>query len=267
MKKGFSFWLGHAAALLLAAGMVISLPFAVAARDLGAVLFSAERMRSILENRLIETGFLDDFDRPDGGVGNDWQQITSGSIDVIIADGKAQVPGDPNDPYERQTGGISRPLQEGSRVTISARLYDSHVSWGGGVYIGNYLHDLTIWDDGSGNGFGVRIDRAQNTYPDVTISLIDSGSVLESYDVEAEPIYINGGSFDLVIVIEDSGTVTATIGHAPNPWETHVFATPVSIASSGQNFSWKAHRPRSGWSPRPPQRYPRLDNLRIIVSP
>ncbi len=59
MKKGVSFWLGHAAATILAAGMVISLPFAVAARDLGAVLFSPERVRSILETRLIETGLLD----------------------------------------------------------------------------------------------------------------------------------------------------------------------------------------------------------------
>lgn len=59
MKKGFFFWLGHLTALILAAGMVISLPFAIAARDLGAVLFSRERVRSIMNSRLLESGLLD----------------------------------------------------------------------------------------------------------------------------------------------------------------------------------------------------------------
>lgn len=58
MKKSFAFWTGHVIALALAAGMVLSLPFALAARDLGAVLFSRERVHSILQSRLIESGVL-----------------------------------------------------------------------------------------------------------------------------------------------------------------------------------------------------------------
>jgi hypothetical protein len=59
MKRSFTFWIGHLAALLLAAGMVISLPFAIAARDFGVVLFSQTRVQSILQSRLIDSGFID----------------------------------------------------------------------------------------------------------------------------------------------------------------------------------------------------------------
>jgi hypothetical protein len=59
MKRGFAFWFGHLAALLLAAAMVITLPFAIAARDFGVVLFSPARMQSILQSRLIDSGLFD----------------------------------------------------------------------------------------------------------------------------------------------------------------------------------------------------------------
>ncbi|MDF1498863.1 MAG: hypothetical protein P1P76_00090 [Anaerolineales bacterium] len=57
-KKGFSHWLGLLVALILAVAMICMLPFAIAARDLGAVLFSQERVQAILHSRLIETGSL-----------------------------------------------------------------------------------------------------------------------------------------------------------------------------------------------------------------
>jgi hypothetical protein len=58
MRKGIGFWIGRIAAWFLAAGMVLSLPLSIAARDLGVVLFSQERMQSILQTRLVETGTL-----------------------------------------------------------------------------------------------------------------------------------------------------------------------------------------------------------------
>jgi hypothetical protein len=59
MKKGIIYWLGHLTAIVLAAVMILTLPFAIAARDLGAVLFSPQRVRTILESRLIESGAIE----------------------------------------------------------------------------------------------------------------------------------------------------------------------------------------------------------------
>jgi hypothetical protein len=58
MGKGIKFWIGHILAWLLAVSMVLGLPFAIAARDLGAVLFSPDRMQAILRARLVESGTL-----------------------------------------------------------------------------------------------------------------------------------------------------------------------------------------------------------------
>lgn len=59
MKKGITYWIGHLTAILLAAVMIFTLPFAIAARDLGAVLFSPQRVGTILESRLVESGAIE----------------------------------------------------------------------------------------------------------------------------------------------------------------------------------------------------------------
>jgi hypothetical protein len=78
MNKGLMYWIGHIFAWLLVIGMVVSLPFAIAARDLGAVLFSPDRIQTILRARLVESGTLNRvlaealFDGENIAGGNDW---------------------------------------------------------------------------------------------------------------------------------------------------------------------------------------------------
>jgi hypothetical protein len=83
MKKGMTFWLGHLSALLLAVAMVLTLPFAIAARDLGAVLFSPQRVHAILETGLIESGAFDRilartlFEDLATGGGGEWYRLAT----------------------------------------------------------------------------------------------------------------------------------------------------------------------------------------------
>lgn len=58
-NRSIGYWLGHLIALALAITMIITLPWAIAARDIGAVVFTQERVHSILQLRIIESGVLE----------------------------------------------------------------------------------------------------------------------------------------------------------------------------------------------------------------
>ncbi|MFC1635117.1 hypothetical protein ACFL5Z_09765 [Planctomycetota bacterium] len=68
-------------------------------------------------------GFLDDFDRPNGDVGNGWATQTDGTITVQIVDNEVLIAGEQGTDWVRC--GISRPVVDETRVSCDYKADDS----------------------------------------------------------------------------------------------------------------------------------------------
>jgi len=69
-------------------------------------------------------GFLDDFNRPDGDLGNGWQTETYGTIEIKIVDSEILVAGrQPSDWWWRS--GISRPVEDETRFSFDFKADDN----------------------------------------------------------------------------------------------------------------------------------------------
>ena len=68
-------------------------------------------------------GFLDDFDRADGDVGNGWATRTDGTIEVKIVDNEVLIAGEQGTDWVRC--GISRPVVDETRISFDFKADDS----------------------------------------------------------------------------------------------------------------------------------------------
>jgi hypothetical protein len=68
-------------------------------------------------------GFLDDFDRADGNLGNGWATQTDGTIEVLIADNEVLIAGDQGTDWVRC--GLSRPVEDETRISFDFKADDS----------------------------------------------------------------------------------------------------------------------------------------------
>jgi len=68
-------------------------------------------------------GFLDDFDRADGNLGNGWATQTDGTIEVLIVDNEVLIAGDQGTDWVRC--GLSRPVEDETRISFDFKADDS----------------------------------------------------------------------------------------------------------------------------------------------
>ncbi|MCP4609504.1 MAG: hypothetical protein GY845_12390 [Planctomycetes bacterium] len=68
-------------------------------------------------------GFLDDFDRPDGDLENDWQTQADGSIEVTIVDNEVLIAGEQGTDWARS--GFSRDADGETRISFDFKADDS----------------------------------------------------------------------------------------------------------------------------------------------
>ena len=68
-------------------------------------------------------GFLDNFNRADGDVGNDWVTRTDGTIEVKIVDNEVLIAGEQGTDWVRC--GISRPVEDETRISFDFKADDS----------------------------------------------------------------------------------------------------------------------------------------------
>ena len=68
-------------------------------------------------------GFLDDFDRPDGDVGNDWMTQADGTIQVTIVDNEILIAGEQGTDWQRS--GLSRTVENETRISFDFKADDS----------------------------------------------------------------------------------------------------------------------------------------------
>jgi len=68
-------------------------------------------------------GFLDDFDRPNGDLGNDWATQTNGTIEVTIVDNEALIAGEQATDWTRS--GLSRDAGGETRISFDFKADDS----------------------------------------------------------------------------------------------------------------------------------------------
>jgi len=116
--------------------------------------------------------FVDDFNRPDGPVGNGWTDALANTQgNLVVRDGALSTPG-PNG-----SGGVFRPVDTLRPINLSARI--TYLNGFGGA---RYRYDTTILvgsDAGGETGYGVVFSRGDENYADSAVSLIFNGVVLQ----------------------------------------------------------------------------------------
>ena len=91
--------------------------------------------------------FMDDFNRPDGELGNDWATVTDGTIEVKIVDNEVLIAGEQATDWARS--GLSRAVEDETRISFDFKTDDNF-----NVHIriddadtGTYI-DVYAWPDG-----------------------------------------------------------------------------------------------------------------------
>jgi F5/8 type C domain len=136
-------------------------------------------------------GFLDDFDRPDGEVGNGWSTQTDGTITVEIVDGEVLIAGEQGTDWAR--AGISRDAEGESRIAFDFKADDSfnvHIRIGDADTSAFFE---PYWPPGSACQYA---NSEDGSWPGWT-TLADSGMI--------------AGEYNTVVVEQEGTTLTLTL--------------------------------------------------------
>jgi hypothetical protein len=142
----------------------------------------------------------DDFDRPDGVVGNGWANTTgnvngnlvivNGALSTSSTDGQA---------------GVYRLISLSGPVTVSATLTQEN---GFGGLLKRYGVGVRFGSDGSlVSGYGINFHRGDETFADSNVSLILNGATLASLPSSFQ----FGASITTTITFNPDGTITGSV--------------------------------------------------------
>jgi murein DD-endopeptidase MepM/ murein hydrolase activator NlpD len=146
------------------------------------------------------SSFTDDFNRPDGPVGNGWTN-TIGDVngDLLIHNGVVTTPG----PAGR--AGIYRPVDLSLPVTVSARLTDLN---GFGGLLDRYDQDVLFGSNGTlSNGYGISLHRGDQNYSDSSVNLTLNGTALAS----APSSFQFGSAITVTVTLAPDGSITGSV--------------------------------------------------------
>lgn len=197
------------------------------------------------------TPFFDDFNRPDGPVGNGWIDRAGNAAPSEIENGMLLLP---------NVGGelgVMRPLPATwSAVRIQATV-EGHVN-ANTNRDNRFDQQVTVFADHLDNGYGLGIHRSDQGVANSSIGVIGGTGTPQVLT----PFQFSGKLF-LDVTISSDGAIT---GHASNGVTVFPFgfsADPAISSYSGSNFLWSSGTSASGDI----TDGPRLDDIGIEVIP
>ena len=177
----------------------------------------------ISSEALSQTGFFDDFNRPDSQtVGNGWHTAsnTTTSNHLFIKDGQLT-----RTTFE-DLSRIYRPFDFSAPVLISATLAETS---GFGGLLGRYSADIGILSDGTSDGYRVSFYRGDQNFNNSEIILMDGASRIASISPQIQ----FGHQIDIQLNFGLDGSVVGAIGQNGQS-ESFSFG-PHHVLSSGEN--------------------------------
>jgi len=200
--------------------------------------------------------FFDDFNRPDGPVGNGWTNTTGNAV------GNLELLNDEVTSTDALGyAGIFRPLSFTYPLRIQATIKDTIDSEGARS---RFESRFFIFNDGSvWSGYGINVGRSSNRFSNSGVGLYDG---VGPYDTD-HWVDIIGSTFqfefelDVDFTIFQDGSIVGSITEGINTFDFNF--GPRLIQSSGENFSYgHTFRGNAGGSLNP-----RMDNLSISAEP
>lgn len=194
------------------------------------------------------TSFYDDFDRPNGSVGNGWSNLPGAPDGNLIIHNKTLVPSKTNCDV-----GVSRPIGYAGIVTLSAPMTQQN---GYGGLTRRYVTRLIFKNDGSlMGGYGVTVYRGDQNYDNSAVYLTLNGTLLQTI-----PSTFQFGTWLHVdLNLFPDGRIW---GRVRGDGHRFTFAFPKHYIGNltGQNFAIVQGCPddRAG-----PQIYPRINSVSI----
>jgi hypothetical protein len=237
-------------------------------------------------------GFFDDFDRPDGDVGNGWATQADGTITVRIVDNEVLITGQQGTDWVRS--GISRDVVDETRISCDFRANESlnfHIrindaatsaycevyTWGGPLIHANAPDGgWPGWTDIAGSNI---ISGEYNT---VALELVDGEVIVTLNDTEVAALpNANLTSIGSVLIASDAAAGTSGSLHIDNVLIGVVVAQTAKDPSPGDGdtnvpqdviLSWQpgssavAHDVYFGETFEDVNKAPTMDTLDVLVS-
>jgi hypothetical protein len=198
-----------------------------------------------------QTTLLDDFNRPDGTVGNGWTNtLNNVSADLEIL--SAQLSSD----QVGGAGGVYRPLSFTDPVRVTATLKETVRSSGAGGRFESFF--LVENDTHRTNGYGLLLHRTGIGSNNSAVTRVEDGIGIDSI---SSPFQFTS-CLELDFTFDPDGSIVGTIVEGANSF-SFAFGTRTLTTSAGGNFSY-SHSHRGAASP---AINPRLDDLRIETCP
>ena len=167
--------------------------------------------------------FTDDFNRPDGPVGNGWSNTignTGGNLG--IRSGALSTPG----PDGR--AGIYRPIDLSATVTVSGTLTQSN---GFGGLLNRYDTSFLFGDASSPlSGYGVYFSRSDQNFANSTVNLMLNGGILESVPSSFQ----FGASITPTFTFNPDRSIAGSVAGSGNTFNFSF--GPRSVTLPGSNF-------------------------------
>lgn len=193
--------------------------------------------------------FSDNFDRPDGPVGNGW---------AIAPGGTAGEPSIQNNRVATSvmsggSTGIYRPIDLAFPITVSATLTPTN-GFGGFNSINRYEHTVLIGSEGGiGTGYGLGIWRTDASFSNSRVQRKLNGVFLD----EALADFQFGAFIDLSFTVAADGSIEGVVGD-----DNHSFSfsfTSMVVTMPGPNVLFSINDPAAGDT----VIHPSVDNVNI----
>jgi hypothetical protein len=194
--------------------------------------------------------FADDFNRPDGPVGNGWAQAPdSNGGDLAIRNGRLTPVGGGGG-----NSSVYHPMNMSLPVTVSGTLTEQN-----GYYtflLGAYSAAMVIGSTGSlSSGYGITFHRSDQNYANSDVELLVDGVPIEALS----STFQYGSSINVAATFEADGSI---VGAVTGDGNTFNFSFgPRTVVLSGSNVSvWFAHPDTALIG----STQPTLDNLSLV---
>lgn len=195
------------------------------------------------------TIFVDDFNRPDGDIGNGWAISSDSDVAMTIASNQLMNSSDSGNDL---LSGIYRSLPFSNSARIEATLSEMSASTGASRFYSQFL----VRSDGSiSSGYGILVLRSSDGFNNSQVVLVEDGEWISS---SISPFQFSQ-SLLIDVVIQSDGSIDGTISEGSQSFEFSF--GPRTITASGGNFQFvtPGNDPRNSTL----NIRPRLDDLKL----
>lgn len=190
------------------------------------------------------TTFTDDFNRPDGVVGNGWLPWTGGpSGDLVIQDGALTAP----DPF--MFSGIYRPVDYSAPVTISGTFTQTSGYLGPSRYESGFLLGTT---GAMASGYEVLFQRSESISNNSSVSLYMNGGLLTGSALLVSklnsPFQFESSITPTVTYSSSEGRIFGSVTGSGNTFNFDFGAVPNIAIGSNIGIQLESGAADGGWS-------------------